>query len=97
MSGVMVEIRSVSIWKVLRHMERCKEPVSGAELRRQAGMQRHTKDGTWLDDLVADGLIKNVTRGVLAGRGPQQHLRSYVLTAKGQYAAEHGEYVREGA
>lgn len=59
---------------------------------------RRTKDGTFLDVLVAEGLLEVVVvepLGEKNKRWPASFRARYKLTEKGEYAAEHGEYERD--
>jgi len=87
-------------WQVLRAVKRSKKPPVGKELRLVPS--RRTKDGTFLDDLVRDGLLVVVSVDELSGRAtdkekrmPVQFRTRYGLTANGEYAAEYGQYERE--
>ena len=83
-------------WQVLRAVKRSKKPPTGKQLRLVPS--RRTKDGTFLDDLVGEGLLDVVGVDVPDGddgRLPVQFRTRYKLTAKGEYAAEHGEFDRE--
>jgi hypothetical protein len=83
-------------WQLLRTAKRSKVPLTGKQLR--LAPHRRTKDGTFLDDLVAEGLLELV--GVddpteKTKKWPVQFRRRYRLTGKGEYAAEYGEYDRQ--
>lgn len=83
-------------WQVLRTAKRSTTPLAGKQLR--ITPSRSTKDGTFLDALVAAGLLEVV--GVdqpddKTKRLPTQFRTRYKLTEKGEYAAEHGQYERE--
>jgi hypothetical protein len=87
-------------WQVLRAVKRSKKPPTGRQLRLVPS--RKTKDGTFLDELVGDGLLEVVGIDELpAGtsdqekRSPAQFRTRYKLTTLGEYAAEHGEYERD--
>ena len=85
------------MWQVLRAAKRSKKPPTGKELRMVPN--RHTKDGTFLDELVKEGLLEVV--GVdqptdETKRWPAQFRTRYKLSEKGRHAAEYGEYEREG-
>jgi hypothetical protein len=83
-------------WQVLRAVKRSKKPPTGKQLR--LAPTRRTKDGTFLDELVRDGLL--VVAGVdeptaETQRWPAQFRTRYKLTTNGEFAAEYGEYERE--
>ncbi|MBN9119017.1 MAG: hypothetical protein J0I06_07625 [Planctomycetes bacterium] len=87
-------------WQVLRTVKRSPTPPTGKQLRLVPS--RRTKDGTFLDDLVNEGLLQVVGVDDLpAGapepdkRRPVQFRTRYALTAKGEHAAEYGEYTYE--
>jgi hypothetical protein len=87
-------------WQLLRALKRSKRPLTGMELR--VSPSRTTKDGTFLDRLVAEGLLKAVGVDPLPegasgaeARRPVQFRTRYRLTEKGEHAAEFGEYERE--
>lgn len=87
-------------WQVLRAVKRSKTPPSGKQLRLVPS--RKTKDGTFLDDLVTDGLLRVVSVDELQRHAtdqekarPVQFRTRYVLTTLGEHAAEYGEYERE--
>jgi hypothetical protein len=87
-------------WQVLRAAFRSKKPPTGRELR--LSPTRTSKDGTFLDELVKDGLLQVVGVDPLPkgstrreARRPVQFRTRYKLTEKGKYDAEHGEYERE--
>jgi hypothetical protein len=83
-------------WQLLRAARRGKTPPTGKELR--VHPSRKTKDGTFLDEVVAEGLIEAVSvdsPDEKTQRLPVQFRTRYKLTAKGEYAAEYGEYERE--
>src|SRR3954470_4367667 len=82
-------------WQVLRAVKRGKHPPTGKQLR--LSPTRKTKDGTFLDALVAAGLLE--VAGVdepteTTGRWPPQFRTRYKLTPRGEHAAEYGEYER---
>lgn len=93
-------------WQLLRAVVREKKAqgrrfkgVTGRSLRLYPS--RRTKDGTFLDQLVGDGLLKVVGRVPedvaevdMAGK-PEQFKTLYDITETGDYAAEYGEYERE--
>lgn len=79
-------------WKVLRHVAR-EGRVAGRDLRILP--TRKTKDGTFLDDLIAKGLLAldgNAPKDSQNPDEPIQFTKMYVLTEMGEYAAEYGEY-----
>jgi hypothetical protein len=83
-------------WQVLRAAKRSKKPLTGKELR--LAPTRRTKDGTFLDALVNDGLLQ--VCGVDEAteetkRQPVQFRSRYKLTTNGERAAEYGEYERD--
>lgn len=87
-------------WQVLRTLKRSRKPLTGKELR--VSPTRHSQDGTFLDELVEDGLLEVVGVEPLPpgatgseARQPVQFRTRYKLTEKGIYAAEFGEYERE--
>jgi hypothetical protein len=83
-------------WQVLRAAKRSRKPVTGKELR--IVPNRRTKDGTFLDELVNDGLLQAVSQDPIAPetkRLPVQFRTRYKLTPLGEHAAEYGEYERE--
>lgn len=79
-------------WQLLRILVRNgNRPLTGRELRHTPS--RPTKDGTFLDELVADGLLE--AAGPPAdGKDaePAQFRTPYRLTDKGLKAADYGEY-----
>jgi hypothetical protein len=84
-------------WQVLRALARSKEPLTGKQLR--LAPTRGTKDGTFLDGLVTEGLLRVVGVDDLPadaplgrGRAPVQFRTRYELTPEGERAAEYGEY-----
>jgi hypothetical protein len=87
-------------WQVLRAALRSKKPPTGLELR--VVPNRVTKDGTFLDKLVGDGLLEVVVVEPLPKgatdeekRRPAQFRTRYKLTEKGRRAADFGEFERE--
>jgi hypothetical protein len=87
-------------WQVLRAVKRSKTPPTGKQLRLIPS--RKTKDGTFLDALVADGLLKALSIDALPANAtarekelPVPFRTRYALTPKGEHAAEFGEYERE--
>ena len=85
-------------WQVLRAVLRAEaagEPALGRQLR--LSPTRNTKDGTFLDKLVAGGLLVRVGKPVPASPlrdEPEPFRVRYKLTGLGRYAAEYGEYDR---
>jgi hypothetical protein len=85
-------------WQVLRaalRAEAAGEHALGRALR--LAPTRNTKDGTFLDDLVAEGLLVRVGKPVPAPPlrdEPEPFRVRYKLTDLGRYAAEYGEYDR---
>jgi hypothetical protein len=89
------------VWQTLRYMARAEatgKDAYGRELRMTP--TRRTKDGTFLDELVDQGLIEAVSEPVPFPPGasrsekkesPQFRTR-YRLTELGRHAAEYGEY-----
>jgi hypothetical protein len=83
-------------WQVLRAAKRSKKPAIGKDLR--IVPNRRTKDGTFLDELVKDGLLQVVGQDdatEATRKVPVQFRTRYKLTTIGEYAAEYGEYERE--
>ena len=83
-------------WQVLRAAKRSKKPLTGKELR--VAPTRYTKDGSFLDDLVNEGLLEVVglnEESAQTKQFPVQFRTRYKLTAKGEHAAEYGEYQYE--
>jgi hypothetical protein len=83
-------------WQVLRAAKRSKKPPTGKDLR--IVPNRRTKDGTFLDELVKDGLLQVVGQDEVTQETrklPVQFRTRYKLTASGEHAAEYGEYERE--
>ena len=84
-------------WQVLRAVKRAKKKYpTGRELR--LAPTRRTKDGTFLDELVKEGLLEvagvdELTEGTR--KWPAQFRTRYCLTEKGEYAAEYGDYERD--
>jgi hypothetical protein len=72
-------------WQVLRTALRSKKPLTGKELR--VAPTRNSKDGTFLNELVGEGLLNRVR-----GSADQPFEATYALTEKGRHAAEYGEY-----
>lgn len=75
-------------WQVLRTVKRTKKPPTGLVLRLIRNSK--TKDGSFLTDLVNEGLLTRVT-----GSADAPFDATYSLTEKGQHAAEYGEYQYE--
>lgn len=71
-------------WQVLRTVKRSKSPPTGRALRLVPS--RRTKDGSFLTDLVEQGLLTRVT-----GTGAKPFEATYALTERGEHAAEYGE------
>ncbi len=72
-------------WQVLRTLKRSKKPLTGRDLRLVPS--RKTKDGSFLVELVTEGLLERVS-----GNAETPFESTYTLTEKGQHAAEYGEY-----
>ena len=88
------------VWQILRTAKRSRRPLTGSELR--IIPNRISKDGTFLDKLVEEGLLEVVGSDPLPKgatkeerRRPVQFRKRYKLTKKGDHAAEYGEYDRE--
>lgn len=84
-------------WQLLRAAVRAElagQPsLAGRELR--MAPTRMTKDGTFLDRLVAEGLLAVAAKPPAGPEGePAQFRTRYKLTAKGREAAEYGEFDR---
>ena len=86
-----------SEWQTLRYLVRAEsvgEHPTGRELR--LNPTRFTKDGAFLDHLVARGLIAVASKPTPPERGregePAQFRTRYKLTKTGRHAAEYGEY-----
>jgi len=75
-------------WQVLRSVKRAKKPPTGLVLRLIRNQK--TKDGSFLTNLVDEGLLTRVT-----GSANAPFEATYTLTEKGQHAAEYGEYQYE--
>ena len=75
-------------WQVLRTVKRSKKPPTGRALRLVPS--RATKDGSFLNAIVEDGLLVRVT-----GAADAPFEATYALTEKGKYAAEYGQYEYE--
>ena len=71
-------------WQVLRTLKRSKKPSVGRSLR--IVPSRRTKDGSFLTELVDQGLL---TR--MSGTAAEPFDATYTLTERGEYAAEYGE------
>jgi hypothetical protein len=87
-------------WQVLRTVKRSKQPPTGKQLRLIPS--RKTKDGTFLDDLVTEGLLQIVRVDELPSNATKREKETpvpfrtrYALTTQGEHAAEYGEYERE--
>ena len=84
-------------WQVLRAVKRAKKKYpTGKELRLVPS--RRTKDGTFLDGLVTDGLLEVVGQDEpteQTRKWPAQFRARYRLTEKGEHAAEYGEFERD--
>ena len=87
-------------WQLLRtalRAEAAGTPALGRELR--VSMARRTKDGTFLDKLVAEGLLAVAEPPAppdpaVRTEEPAQFRARYRLTEMGKFAAEYGEYDR---
>lgn len=81
-------------WQILRAVLRA-ESAGDAPLGRDLRITptRRTRDGTFLDDLVADGLLATVGKPP-DGAQPEPFRKRYKLTDLGRHAAEFGEYDR---
>jgi hypothetical protein len=84
-SAVPVRPTSHFTWQVLRTVKRSKKPPSGRDLRLVPS--RNTKDGSFLNILVDDGLLERLT-----GTATAPFDATYTLTDRGEHAAEYGEY-----
>ena len=71
-------------WQVLRTVKRNKKAPTGRALR--VVPSRRTKDGTFLNELVERELLLRVT-----GTADSPFEATYVLTERGEHAAEYGE------
>lgn len=71
-------------WQVLRAVKRSKTPPIGRALRLVPS--RRTKDGSYLTELVDQGLLRRVT-----GTAAAPFEATYALTERGEHAAEYGE------
>ena len=80
---LMLPVRH-SDWQILRAAKRSRKPLTGRELR--IVPTRHTKDGTFLNDMVKRGLLTRV-----AGSETAPFEATYALTPLGEHAAEYGE------
>jgi len=85
-----VPVRATShfTWQVLRAVRRSRKPPTGRDLRLVPSPR--TRDGTFLSELVTDGLLARVT-----GNEDAPFEATYSLTEKGKNAAEYGEYEYE--
>jgi hypothetical protein len=72
-------------WQVLRTIKRSRKAPTGRALRLIPN--RKTKDGSFLTELVTEGLLTRVT-----GSADKPFDATYALTTKGEHAAEYGEY-----
>ena len=86
-------------WQILRAALRAETAGEPPPLGRQLRISptRNTKDGTFLDELVEEGLLAPVGKPDKApGKAgePAQFRTRYGLTDKGRHAAEYGEYDR---
>lgn len=72
-------------WQVLRTVKRSRTSPTGRHLRLVP--TRRTKDGTFLNALVDEGLLTRVT-----GSAGAPFEATYALTERGEHAAEYGEY-----
>jgi hypothetical protein len=95
---VLVQLAHLN-WQILRAVVRAaaagEPPPLGRDLRLTP--TRRTKDGSFLDELVAEGLLAPAGKpGKEAGTAgePVQFRTRYGLTDKGRHAAEYGEYDR---
>jgi hypothetical protein len=70
-------------WQVLRTVKRSKTPT-GRALRLVPN--RRTKDGSFLNELVDQGLLRRAT-----GTATAPFDATYALTERGEHAAEFGE------
>jgi hypothetical protein len=75
-------------WQVLRTVKRSKKAPTGRALRLVPS--RKTKDGSFLNAIVDEGLLVRVT-----GTAAAPFEATYALTERGKYAAEYGEYQYE--
>ncbi len=71
-------------WRVLREVGRSKKPVVGSKLRLE--MTRRTKDGSFLTNLVHQGLLK------IEGKAKDPFEATYTLSERGKHAAEYGQF-----
>lgn len=71
-------------WQVLRTVKRGASPPTGRALRLVPS--RRTKDGSFLTDLVEQGLLTRVT-----GTAAAPFEATYALNERGEHAAEFGE------
>lgn len=95
---MMYPLTQIWVWQLLRTLVRNKnKPLTGRQLRVQPN--RITIDGTFLDELVANGLLECVEvaepqlpkfKG--AKVEPPQFRSTYRLTEMGKHAAEYGEF-----
>jgi hypothetical protein len=84
-------------WQLLRTVKRAKKKLLlGKDLR--IVPSRRTKDGSFLDELVQEGLLEVASTDAVTQENkqwPTQFRNRYRLTEKGEHAAEYGEYERE--
>ena len=71
-------------WQVLRTVKRSKKPLTGRALR--IVPSRRTKDGTFLTEMVEQGLLTRAS-----GTADAPFEATYALTEQGTFAAEYGE------
>src|SRR5262245_60006861 len=102
--GVMLAYVTHWEWQLLRSLLRAesagKPPPLGSEVRTHH--TRKTRDGTFLDRLIDEGLLEVAKEAPPAAArartgeklAPMQFRRRYRLTAVGRHAAEYGEYDR---
>lgn len=82
-------------WQILRAVLRA-EAAGEAPLGRDLRITptRRTRDGSFLDDLVEDGLLTTVGKPQPDEAQPEPFRKRYELTDLGRHAAEFGEYDR---
>jgi hypothetical protein len=78
-------LTSHSTWQILRAVKRSATPPAGRALRLVPS--RRTKDGSFLNVLVEEGLLERRT-----GTADVPFDATYALTDRGEHAAEYGEY-----
>jgi hypothetical protein len=71
-------------WQVLRQVLRSRKPSVGSSLR--LTLNRRTKDGTFLTDLVRMGMLK------VESKAKDPFEATYSLTERGRHAAEYGVF-----